>query len=233
MNISQTTLDSTLQSVDDAEAIVMGAAKDLGFEDDDQHQIGMAVRECMVNAVVHGNRYSKNKKVHLDIESNGNSLVVVIGDEGAGFDMLRGFCSRHRCRLRCGDSTTCSRLACLARRSGRACPYGLHTGEPTLSSEGYTGVDVHHAARIMSAGHGGQVLLSQTTRDLVEHDLPNGVSLRDLGVHRLKDLQQKSHLFQLVIPDSACCLSASQDTRHAPQQPACPAHTADRTRAEN
>ncbi|MGC2660401.1 MAG: ATP-binding protein [Bryobacteraceae bacterium] len=87
MNISQTTLDSTLQSVDDAEAIVMGAAKDLGFEDDDQHQIGMAVRECMVNAVVHGNRYSKNKKVHLDIESNGNSLVVVIGDEGAGFDM--------------------------------------------------------------------------------------------------------------------------------------------------
>src|SRR5215469_10921901 len=51
-----------------------------------------------------------------------------------------------------------------------------------------------HAARIMSVGHGGQVLLSQTTRDLVEHDLPAGVSLRDLGAHRLKDLQQKSHL---------------------------------------
>jgi class 3 adenylate cyclase len=78
---------------------------------------------------------------------------------------------------------------------------GLHTGEPTLSSEGYTGLDVHHAARLMSAGHGGQVLLSQTTRDLVEHDLPAGVSLRDLGVHRLKDLQQKSHLSQLVIAD--------------------------------
>src|SRR5215467_10543035 len=78
---------------------------------------------------------------------------------------------------------------------------GLHTGEPTLTSEGYTGLDVHHAARIMSAGHGGQVLLSQTTRDLVEHDLPAGVSLRDLGAHRLKDLQQKSHLYQLVIAD--------------------------------
>src|SRR6266568_3206516 len=78
---------------------------------------------------------------------------------------------------------------------------GIHTGEPTLSSEGYTGLDVHHAARIMSAGHGGQVLLSQTTRDLVEHDLPTGVSLRDLGAHRLKDLQQKSHLSQLVIAD--------------------------------
>src|SRR6266566_3530983 len=78
---------------------------------------------------------------------------------------------------------------------------GLHTGEPTLSSEGYTGLDVHLAARMMSAGHGGQVLLSQTTRDLVEQDLPAGVSLRDLGAHRLKDLQQKSHLSQLVIAD--------------------------------
>src|SRR5437588_11804900 len=78
---------------------------------------------------------------------------------------------------------------------------GLHTGEPALSSEGYIGLDVHLAARMMSAGHGGQVLLSQTTRALVEHDLPAGVSLRDLGVHRLKDLQQKSHLYQLVMSD--------------------------------
>jgi len=58
---------------------------------------------------------------------------------------------------------------------------GLYTGEPQLSAEGYIGLDVHRAARNMSAGHGGQVLLSQTTRDLVEHDLPGGVSLRDLG----------------------------------------------------
>src|SRR5215472_12224442 len=76
---------------------------------------------------------------------------------------------------------------------------GLHTGEPQLSAEGYVGLDVHHATRIMSAGHGGQVLLSQTTRDLVEHDLPTEVSLRDLGVHRLKDLGYPSHLYQLVI----------------------------------
>jgi predicted ATPase/class 3 adenylate cyclase/DNA-binding CsgD family transcriptional regulator len=76
---------------------------------------------------------------------------------------------------------------------------GLHTGEPQLSSEGYVGLDVHRAARIMSAGHGGQVLLSQTTRDLVEHDLPTEVSLRDLGVHRLKDLASPSHLYQLVL----------------------------------
>ncbi len=76
---------------------------------------------------------------------------------------------------------------------------GLHTGEPQLSPEGYVGIDVHQAARVMSAGHGGQVLLSQTTRDLVEHQLPDGVSLRDLGEHRLKDLQRPVHLFQLVI----------------------------------
>jgi len=76
---------------------------------------------------------------------------------------------------------------------------GLHTGEPSLVTEGYTGVDVHQAARIMSAGHGGQVLLSRATRELVEHTLPDGVALRDMGKHRLKDLQRPSHLFQLVI----------------------------------
>jgi predicted ATPase/class 3 adenylate cyclase len=76
---------------------------------------------------------------------------------------------------------------------------GLHTGEPSRVVEGYVGLDVHYAARVMSAAHGGQVLLSQTTRDLVEHDLPEGVSLRDLGEHHLKDLEQVVHLYQVVI----------------------------------
>jgi predicted ATPase/class 3 adenylate cyclase len=78
---------------------------------------------------------------------------------------------------------------------------GLHTGEPERSSEGYVGLDVHRAARIMSAGHGGQVLLSQVTRDLLEQSLPADVSLQDLGEHRLKDLGYPTHLYQLVIPD--------------------------------
>ena len=78
---------------------------------------------------------------------------------------------------------------------------GLHTGEPTLTASGYVGLDVHRAARICAAGYGGQTLLSQTTRALVEYDLPAGVSLRDLGAHRLKDLQRPEHLYQLVIPD--------------------------------
>jgi predicted ATPase/class 3 adenylate cyclase len=78
---------------------------------------------------------------------------------------------------------------------------GLHTGEPARTSEGYVGLDVHRAARIMSAAHGGQVLLSQTTYNLVEQDLPDDVSLRDLGEHRLKDLGRPRRLFQLVISD--------------------------------
>lgn len=77
---------------------------------------------------------------------------------------------------------------------------GLHTGEPQISaSENYVGIDVHRAARIASAAHGGQVLLSQRIRDLVENELPEGVTLRDLGEHSLKDLRQPKHLYQLVI----------------------------------
>jgi class 3 adenylate cyclase len=78
---------------------------------------------------------------------------------------------------------------------------GLHTGEPELTPEGYVGLDVHRAARIMSVGHGGQILLSATTRALVEHELPAEVSLRDLGEHRLKNLQRPTHLFQVVLAD--------------------------------
>ncbi len=78
---------------------------------------------------------------------------------------------------------------------------GLHTGEPQRTAEGYGDLDVHRAARLMSVGHGGQVLLSQTTCSLVEQNLPEGVSLRDLGEHRLKDLGRPMHLFQLVISD--------------------------------
>jgi serine/threonine-protein kinase RsbW len=87
MEKTQITLDSTLQSADDAEAMVMQEAQRLGFDEEEQHQVAMAVRECMVNAVVHGNRYSKKKKVHLDIERSERSLTVTVGDEGEGFDL--------------------------------------------------------------------------------------------------------------------------------------------------
>ena len=81
-------LDSTLDSVDVAEEAVLKEAQELGFDDeDDLHQIGMSVRECMVNAVVHGNRYNARKKVHLMIQRSSDRLSIVIQDEGEGFDM--------------------------------------------------------------------------------------------------------------------------------------------------
>jgi len=76
---------------------------------------------------------------------------------------------------------------------------GIHTGQGVLGGENYIGLDVHRAARIAAAGHGGQVVLSGATRSLVEGSLPEGVRLRDLGLHRLKDLAQPEVLFQLEI----------------------------------
>jgi predicted ATPase/class 3 adenylate cyclase/Tfp pilus assembly protein PilF len=72
---------------------------------------------------------------------------------------------------------------------------GLHTGEPLQGDEGYVGLDVHRAARIAAAGHGGQVLLSQAVVDLAE------VEVRDLGLHRLKDLSAPERIFQLGTED--------------------------------
>src|SRR5450432_415983 len=76
---------------------------------------------------------------------------------------------------------------------------GLHTGEPEATEEGYVGLDVHRASLIMNAGHGGQVLLSQSIRDFIMDDLPADIRLRDLGEYALKDIEGLSHIFQLVI----------------------------------
>ena len=76
---------------------------------------------------------------------------------------------------------------------------GLHTGEGQLFGDDYVGLDVHRAARIASAGHGGQILLSGTTTGLVTSSLPEGVRLRDLGMHRLKDIDQPEQLSQLTV----------------------------------
>jgi class 3 adenylate cyclase len=75
----------------------------------------------------------------------------------------------------------------------------LHTGEPVVGEEGYVGIDVHRAARICAAGHGGQVLLSATTAALVSGALPDGVSKRDLGAVHLKDIDEPEQVTQLVI----------------------------------
>jgi predicted ATPase/class 3 adenylate cyclase len=72
---------------------------------------------------------------------------------------------------------------------------GLHTGEPRQIDGRYVGLDVHQAARVMAAGHGGQVVVSESTRALVG----DGIELRDLGEHRLKDLSGRQRLYQLQV----------------------------------
>ncbi|MGZ6269539.1 MAG: adenylate/guanylate cyclase domain-containing protein, partial [Candidatus Limnocylindrales bacterium] len=76
---------------------------------------------------------------------------------------------------------------------------GLHAGEAATSGDDYVGLDVHRAARIGAAAHGGQILLSDTVRALVEATLPEGVELVDLGQHRLKDLARSEHLHQATV----------------------------------
>jgi predicted ATPase/class 3 adenylate cyclase len=76
---------------------------------------------------------------------------------------------------------------------------GVHTGEGTLGGDDYVGIDVHRAARIADAAHGGQVIVSDATRALVGRTLPAGASLRDLGVHHLRGLVDPERLHQLVI----------------------------------
>ncbi|MDQ2965853.1 MAG: adenylate/guanylate cyclase domain-containing protein, partial [Chloroflexota bacterium] len=77
---------------------------------------------------------------------------------------------------------------------------GLHTGEPVNASEGYVGLDVHRAARICAAGHGGQILISQTTRDLIAEDLRPPMGVIDLGAHRLRSLDSSQRLYQVSGP---------------------------------
>ncbi len=80
-------LESSLESVDSAEELATGMAERAGFEDEDLMKIGMAVRESMVNAVVHGNRYNANKKVRFSVSHTPGRFVIRILDEGEGFDL--------------------------------------------------------------------------------------------------------------------------------------------------
>ena len=98
---------------------------------------------------------------------------------------------------------------------------GLHTGEPLVADDHYVGIDVHRGARIAAAAHGGQVLVSERMRGLVESGL-----LRDVGAHRLKDLPEPEHLYQLVIdglpgtfpPPRAQAEAASEESASRPRR---------------
>jgi serine/threonine-protein kinase RsbW len=83
------TLDSSLETVDDAEQKATSIATELGFGEDEVMQISMAVREGAVNAVLHGNAYAPDKKVTLAFERTGNDLVITIRDQGHGIDLSK------------------------------------------------------------------------------------------------------------------------------------------------
>ena len=99
---------------------------------------------------------------------------------------------------------------------------GLHTGEPAIGDEGYTGLDVVRASRIASIGGGGQVLLSDTTRSIVAGDLADGVELRPLGERQLKDIDRPETLWELVIDGvsgAATVAPAVEEPEDGPESP--------------
>ena len=85
-DVQTVTLDSSLDGVDQGEAAVLDAARRMEFDEDALHEIGVSVRECLVNAVAHGNRYHGRKKVHLLISEEPDRLTIEIADEGPGFE---------------------------------------------------------------------------------------------------------------------------------------------------
>src|SRR4051794_5716351 len=96
---------------------------------------------------------------------------------------------------------------------------GMHTGEPSLSDDGYHGLGVHRAARISALGHGGQVLLSGVTRAVVTDELDVGLALLDLGEHRLKDFAEPERIFEVRYPGAP---EASPPLKSLAAQPADP-----------
>ncbi|MBA3552535.1 MAG: tetratricopeptide repeat protein [Actinobacteria bacterium] len=123
-----------------------------------------------------------------DVGTEGDSFFVV-------FPSARG-----------AVSAAVSLQRALAGRAASAGPalrvrVGLHTAEAVLGGDNYVGLEVHRAARISGAGHGGQILLSASTRSVVGDRLPDGLSIRDLGDHRLRDLTRPERLYQVVAAD--------------------------------
>ena len=163
--------------------------------------------------------------LHADIE-NSTGLLTQLGDQYAEVlaeerRLLRQMCRAsggHEVDSRAdeffsvfpaGGSPADAALAIQRRMRSQAWPHGvqlrlrigLHSGTPQLAAEGYVGVDVHVAARIGAAGHGGQVLVSQTAADQLSPTLDPAVSLKDLGTFQLKGVAGRWRIFQLVAPD--------------------------------
>jgi class 3 adenylate cyclase/tetratricopeptide (TPR) repeat protein len=138
-----------------------------------------------------------NETLHAAFEHHGGALVSAMGDGIA---------------VAFSSAVGAVRAALEAQRGLRAAPWpagtgmlnvrmGLHTDEAVLRHGEYLNQPLNRCARLMAAAHGGQILLSDVTEALVRSELPEGVTLLDLGEHRLRDLVGKMHIFQLVHPD--------------------------------
>ncbi len=92
----------------------------------------------------------------------------------------------------------------------------LHTGEVEYRNQDYFGQSLNRVARMLAASYGGQIILSQITYGLVRDLLPTGVTLRDLGQHRLKDIQHPEHIFQVLLPDLRCDFPALKTLDYLP-----------------
>ena len=135
----------------------------------------------------HGNAYADLLAAHRDVVRAALRRHSGVEVDTQGDAFFAAF-------ARASDAAAAADEMCGGLRDGPVrVRIGIHTGEPLVTQEGYVGLDVHRAARIAAAAHGGQVVLSKTTCDLLDSDRP----LRDLGEHRLKDLVEAERLFQL------------------------------------
>jgi class 3 adenylate cyclase len=149
------------------------------------------------------------------IEAHGGAVFKTVGD---------AFCAAFV------DPTAALAAALTAQRALFGEPWGqtgplrvrmaLHTGRAEAQGADYAGAPLNRVARLLAAGHGGQVLLSGATAELVQDHLPPEVHLRDLGTHQLKDLYRPERVFQLVTPDLPADFSPLRTADHLPPYPA-------------
>lgn len=132
-------IDSRVECVDDAEAAIRQFAGEAGFEESDQYFIGLAAREIIINAMKHGNRFDRNKKVGISLKSDGVTFAIEVNDEGDGFKL--------------GDVPNPKLAENLERRSGRGLTMALAIMDEFAVQKGHpTGTRVLLAKRLPASG---------------------------------------------------------------------------------
>jgi predicted ATPase/class 3 adenylate cyclase len=189
---SPTTDSITGQAVDGAPVVLPDAALTFLFTDVESstrlwEQNPLAMRSALAQ---------HDTIVRSAIADSGGQVVKTTGD---------GLMAVFEAPVQAVTASTAAQRGLLAAKWPQACAIririGIHTGEAESRGGDYFGPTVNRTARIMSAGHGSQVLISDATAALVGGQLPDGVTLRDLGEHRLKDLGRPQRIFQVAEPD--------------------------------